>query len=504
MNHSNSTIAKNTIFLYIRMLLTMFVSLFTVRIVLNVLGVTDYGIYAAIGGVVTSLSFISGTLANASQRFFLVEMGEDSYVKLNKVFNTVFVTFILIVLVITIILETVGLWFLENKMVIPIDKAEAAQFVFQFSLFSFLFSILTIPFQAMVISKEDMSIYAYISILEVVLKLLAVYALYVIPFDKLSAYACFIFVASLIPNIAYIIICKRKYIETKISLVCDKKLIRSIFSYSSWTLFGTISGVINTQGVNILLNVFFGPIVNAAYAIATQVSNAVTSFATNFYTALRPPITKSFTSKDFVYMNKLFYFSNKALFGLLYILVLPLYIETEQILSLWLGTVEPYMVEFVRLMLIYTLVLSMNSPITTIVQAAGKVKMYHGLVDGFAMISLPIIYLLFLNGAPPYIAFLVVISVFLVAHIIRLFVLKQTIEFSILTYIKKIVLPASIIVTISYGFINTVVAYLPTTLLGVLITILLSFIITLVLCVVFLLSSEERQIVCNYLTSLYK
>jgi O-antigen/teichoic acid export membrane protein len=433
------------------MFITMLVSLFTVRVVFRALGVVDYGIYNVIGGVVTSISFVTSVLANASQRFFSVELGKGDDNSLKKVFNQLVFVYAIVAVIVFILAETIGLWFLNTKMDIPAERMVAANWVYQFAICSVLASLMTSPFQSIIIAHENMRVYAYLSILDVVLKLLIVYFLMMFSFDKLKLYAILMFLATLIIGLVYLIYSRRKFKETHFMWVWDKTGFRSIFDYSMWIIVGSFSNIVNTQGINILLNLFFGPVANAAYAVGNQVRQAVVSFASNFYTATRPPIIKSYVQHDDQQTIKLFYFSSKMIFIFLYVLIVPLFIGIDAILELWLGEVSMYMPFFVRLMLIYALVLSMSEPITTIVQAAGKVKKYHGIVDVFTLVSLPIVYLVFKHGGSVYWGFGIPIFVFLIAHIIRLFILKSFYPFSLSLYIGKLVIPVLVSILITIG-----------------------------------------------------
>lgn len=446
---SNKRIAKNTLFLYFRMFLIMLVSLYTVRVVVKTLGITDYGIYTAVGGVVLMLSFLSQTITSASQRFFSYELGKRDYQKLKQTFNTLFFVYIGISFIILLLAETIGLWFLNNKMVIPHDRMEAAQWVFQFSLLSFVVTILTSPYNAIIIARENMKVYAYVSVVEALLKLLIVYLLLLFSIDKLKLYALLTFLVTFLVCLIYGIICYKKYKETRLSFYWDKDLIKSIFSYSSWTLFGTIANVANNQGNNILLNLFFGPVANAAQSVGRQVGTAVQVFSGNIYTAIRPPLTKSYAEGNYDYMMRLFYLSSKFSFLLLFVIMLPLMLEMEYVLQIWLVDVGEYMVLFTRLTLVYIIVLSISSPITIIVQAANNVKKYHGIVDGFALLSLPLTYLFFKLGFPAASTFWISILVFMAAHGLRVWILKGTISFSIKEYMIKFVFPSAAIVVLS-------------------------------------------------------
>lgn len=334
-------------------------------------------------------------------------------------------------------------------MVIPSDRMSAANWIYQFSLLSFVITILTSPYNALIIARENMKVYAYTSIIEVLLKLFIVYILVFFSVDKLKLYAVLTFLVSMIVCSIYRIICKKKYMETRLEFKWDKELFKSIFSYSSWTLFGTLAGASNNQGINILLNMFFGPLANAAYSVGRQVGTVVQSFSSNFFTAVRPAIIKSYAEKEYVYMWKLFYLSSKFQFFLLFIIVLPLILQIEDILELWLGTVGEYMISFAQLILINAMLICMSDPITVIVQAAKNVKIYHGVVDGFTLISLPLIYFFFKFNYPPEVAFYVSIIVFAIAHILRIWILKRTVTFSIADYIKLFILPSVLIILLS-------------------------------------------------------
>lgn len=438
---STKTILKNTVFLYIRMFVTMLVSLFTVRVVFRTLGVVDYGVYNVIGGVVTSIAFISDVLANASQRFFSVEIGKGDSKGLMQTFNLVLLVYAVSALIVLVIAETAGLWFLNTKMDIPEDRMNAANWVYQFAILSFMVSLIGSPFQSIIVAHEKMNIYAYMSIMDVLLKLAIVYILVVISVDKLKLYSVLMFAVTLINRLIYVFICRHKFEEVQFAFFWDKWAFKSIFKYCTWILVGAFSFMVNTQGINILFNLFFGPIANAAYAIGNQVKNAVNSFASSFFSATRPPIIKSYAQQDYTQTTKLFFFSSKIIFILLFILIAPLFVEIESILRLWLDEVTDYMPNFVRLMLVYALIISMSEPITAIAQAAGEVKKYHGIVDVFTLITLPVVYVVFKLGGSIYWGFGVSIIVFVVAHVLRLIILRSFYDFSIAEYGRKLVLP---------------------------------------------------------------
>ena len=490
MSGSSSRIVRNTAILYVRMFFTMAVSLYTVRVALRVLTEVDYGIFSAVGGILAAFAVVANVLTNASQRFFSYGLGKgESDDSTSSLFSTIFYTYAILAIIVVVLTETVGVWFLQNKMTIPVGRESAAMWVLQFSLISFTIGLLSNPFQAMIIAKERMDIYAFVSITNAVLKLLIVYFLTVIDFDQLKLYAVLVAVVHICINIAYVVLCRKiAASETKLVKSINLGTLRSVFSYSSWSFFGALAGMCNSQGINIVLNMFFGPIANAAYSVSRQVSNAVVSFAGNFTMAIRPPMIKNYASNDYVRVMKLFNMETKVTFLLMYMLILPIFINAPEILRIWLGQVGDHMVDFVRLTLVYSLIVTMSNPITDIAQAAARVKIYHGIVDGFTLLSLPITIVLYKLGQPINCCYLVIIATFSVAHVIRLFILKRIFPpFSIREYIKRIILPillttftsAAIMVcvrdSLGDGFFDTMICCVSALLLVILFCLFLLF-----------------------------
>lgn len=450
MNYSNNKrIAKNTFYLYVRMFLVMLVSMYTVRVVLGILGIEDYGVYGAIGGLITSLAFVTSVLANASQRFFSVGLGEQNDKKMSTTFSMMLWLYLIAGVVGFFLFETLGRWFLLNKMIIPEGRMDAAMWVFHCMILSFVISLVNAPYNALIIAHERMTVYAYVGILDVSLKLLIVYLLAYFPFDKLKLYAILLIFTSLIITVIYVIYCLKRFKESRFKFVWDFNIFKDVFSFSSWTLFGSVSYICNTQGINLMLNVFFGPIANAAYSIGNQIKSLVNQFSGNFYAAVRPSLMKAYSSNSFDYVNDLFFYSSKIVFVLLFIIVFPIYRGIYFLLELWLGSVGEYMVEFIQLMLIYAIILSMSDPITTVIQAANKVKTYYLIVDSFTLLTLPFTYIVFKLGAPPTYAFYISILVFLVAHFIRLYLFMPLTSVSIAQYSKIIIFPIILVIVIS-------------------------------------------------------
>ena len=445
---SNSNrIVKNTAMLYFRLLLTMAVGLYTSRVVLNALGAEDFGIYNVVGGVVAMLSFFNSSMATATQRFLNYEMGMGNIGNLPKVFSMSFITYCIIAVAVMLLSETVGLWFVVNKLVIPPDRVDAAFWVYQLSIMTFIVNMLSVPYNAVIIAHEKMSAFAYISIFEALGKLLLAYLITVSPVDRLVFYAILMFAMSLIIRGIYGIYCRRHFEESKLRLLWDVSLLKRLFSFSGWMLSGTVANLLSTQGVNMLINIFFGPLYNAARAVAMQVFNAVNSFVANFMTAVRPQIVKSYAQQNFSYMYRIVFSASKLSFFLLFVLSLPIIFETEQILTLWLKNVPASSVMFTRLVLVDLLVISSYSPIAYVSQASGKIRDYQIIISvGFVLIFI-FTWLLFSLGFAAYTAFIVMIIMDVLGLFARLLELRHSVQFRMWEYLKKVSVP--IIITFS-------------------------------------------------------
>lgn len=498
------TIAKNSTFLYIRMILLMIVSFISVRIVLKSLGVEDYGVYSAVGGLVVSFSFLSQTLVSASQRFFSIDLGCNDESAINSTYNAILFSYIVLSLLLLLLLETVGLWFLKTKMIIPADRMSAAVVLYQFSIFSFLFTMLTNPYNALLIAHEYMKPYMYISILEAFLKLSAAVILSISCVDRLKLYGVLLFATSFIVFIIYYFLCKKKFKWISFSLKYDIKKIKNVFVFSSWTLFGTLAGVANNQGINLLLNVFHGPIANAAYSVSHQISSAISQVVNNFYSAVRPPLTKSYAVRDYNRTIEIFYFSSKVIFILLGIVAVPIYICIDNLLLLWLGEIQPFMVSFSKLAIVYVLVSSISHPITTIVHAAGSVKLYHVVVDGFILISIPLVWFAFKCNSQPEVAFYISNAIFIVAHALRIIVMRKVVSFSIHDYIIKYIIPCLVIILLTYISTNLLCTLFTSVILKILCSVLISVGLISSLSYILLLSKGEKESIKRGVRSLFK
>lgn len=448
-NINNKRIAKNTLLLYGRMLFTMWISLYTSRMILDILGVVDFGIYNVVGGVIALMWALNGALSTSTTRHITFELGTGNIHRLSLVFRTSLTIHTLIGILIIIICETIGLWFMCTQLVVPPERMEAAQWVYQFSLFSMVLTVLSVPFNACIVAHEKMQAYAYISIIDTILKLAVVFILEWIPFDKLIVYALLYFLTQLVIQILYMTYCKSQFPEVQISFVWNKPLLKTMASFTGWNLIGSGSALLMSQGHSIILNQFFGPVVNAAKGIANQVQGMVTKFSGNFQMALNPQIFKSYATQNLEYMHKLIYASSKYSYFMIFILSLPISIESKEILELWLKIVPENTNSFLRLILLTSAVNALANPLVIGAQATGKIKMFQSIEAFVLLLILPFTYISALWGASPVIAFYIYLIFHIIAVIARLTILHTLIRISYHTYIAKVVIPILLVSSFS-------------------------------------------------------
>lgn len=435
---NNKRIAKNTLFLYFRMLLTMAVSLYTSRVILQTLGVEDYGIYNVVGGVVAMFSVLSGSLSAAISRFITFELGRNDVEKLKRVFSSAVTIQIGLSLIIILLAETIGLWFLNNKMVIPDNRLIAANWVYQFSILTFAINLISVPYNAAIIAHEKMSAFAYISILEVIGKLIVAFTIIIAPIDRLIYYGSLIMLIAVIIRMVYGYYCKKHFAECAYQVIFDKSQLQQMFGFAGWNFIGASSAVLRDQGGNIVINLFCGPTVNAAQGIAMQVSHAIQGFVSNFMTALNPQITKSYASGNHDYMMTLIFQGARLSFYILLILSLPVIINAQYILSLWLGTVPSHTVAFVQLVLIFAMSESLASPLVTAMLATGKIRNYQLVVGGLQSLNLPVSYVLLRMGFIPETIFITAIVISVCCEMARLYMLRNMINLPVRNFLKKV------------------------------------------------------------------
>lgn len=493
---NNKRIAKNTIVLYVRMIFILLVALYTSRVLLDVLGVENYGVYNVVGGVVTMLGFFNGAMVSSTQRFFSFAIGQEDVEQLNRNYSTILLIQGGLALLVILLAETVGLWFVRTYLVIPPERMSAALWVYHFAVFSFVLSMLQVPFTALIITHERMNVYALISIGDVALKLLLVLILPYLPFDKLISYAVLLFCVALITCSIYVLYCKVRLRYVRVIKRFDRNLFRVLLSYMGWNLWGNSAAVIMGQGINILLNIFFGPAVNAARAIAYQVQGALNQLVANFQLALNPPIVKSYARGEMDYMHRLIISGSKLSFFLLLLFAIPVGLEAPLLLSIWLKEVPLHTVLFTNLILIVGCIDSLSGTLMTAAQASGKIKKYQMFVGLLLILNLPVSYAVLKLGGSPESTMVVAVVISLIALLVRLRIISPLVQLSVSTYCREALVPVMLtsIPSIALGF--GVKKWLGgDDLLHGLLVILLSFAISATFVYLVGLSHHERRIV---------
>ena len=437
----NSRLMKNTILLYFRMVLMMCINLYTSRIVLHTLGVEDYGIYNVVGGVVVMFSFLNESMTASTQRFLSFELGAGNQKRLHEVFVTSLHIHLIIALIVVALSETLGLWFVMEKMVIPPERMTAALWCYQLSIFTAVLTVLSYPYISAIIAYEKMSSFAYIAILDAILKLLLVYLLLVFSYDRLILYAILYAGEKFLIRMVYNIYCVRHFEACRYRFVFRKSLFKDMASFAGWSMFGNLAYICYNEGLNMLLNVFFGPVVNAARAVAVQAKGAVGNLAENFRLAINPQITKTYASGQLEETHRLVYKGSKLSFCLLLIVCLPLIFETPMVLGLWLKEVPEGSVVFLRLLLVILIIQQYQSPLITAVGATGKIKKYEMVVIGILLTIIPIAYIVLKLGGQPLSVFVVYLIVVVISYIAILMIVLPIIRLSFLDYVRFAVKP---------------------------------------------------------------
>lgn len=476
---NNKRIAKNTLMLYFRQILIMLVSLYTVRVVLEVLGAEDYGIYNVVAGVVTLFSFLSGAMATASQRYFSFDLGRKDHEQLKKTFSVTLTIYILLIFLVILLAETIGLWFVYTKLVIPADRLVAAKWIYQFSILNFAVTLITTPYMASIIAHENMNVYAYVSIVEAILKLAIVFLLQRLQYDKLVVYGFLLFTVGFINAALYRGYCKKKYEECRFKLIFDKKMFLEICGFTGWSLFGAFTSVVRTQAITILINQFFNPVVVAARAVSTQITNALNVFSSNFNTSLYAPIIKEYAAENKERMFSLIFNGCKMTFFLMWIFALPLCLRMEYVLNLWLKNLPDYVVIFTILSVIEVLIASISLPITTAARAPGKMKEYE-LILGTLQLSIFVIsfvWIRFFNGQAV-VVFYTAIIVNLIMFFVRLIIVRELIKMPLTLFTVKVILPISIICIMSAIPSYFLSCYLPQNFISLVIVVSITIILS--------------------------
>ena len=450
---NNKRIAKNTLLLYLRMLFMMAVSLFTSRITLDALGITDYGIYNVVGGMVAMFSILSGSLSIAISRFITIEVGKGNKEKLNSIFSTSVSIQLFMSFVICILAELIGVWFLNNKMVLPPDRYYAAHWVLHLSILTFIVNLISVPYNAVIIAHEKMSAFAYISIFEVILKLIIVYLLYISSFDKLIVYSVLLTCVAVVIRLVYGAYCKRHFSEAHYRPLMDKRLLKDMSSFIGWAFIGNGVVVLKDQGTNMILNIFCGPAVNAARGVAMQVNTTIYSFVQNFMTAVNPQITKSYSVGSVSEMHKLIIRSAKFGFFILLILLMPVCANIDYVLDMWLVEVPEHTANFIVLVLLYSLFDCYGHPLITGVLAEGSIKSYEIILTFIYLANFIASYLLLRAGLEPEGVFVLNIVFKFFVIIALLWNARRKFSFPIRMFIRKCVLRTLAVFSLSTCFV---------------------------------------------------
>ena len=438
---SNKRIAKNTLLLYVRMFIMMFVSLFTSRIILQVLGETDYGIYNIIGGVVVLFSFLNSALLSATQRFLNFHLGRNDEAVTHKVFCMSLNAYLILAGIFLILGETVGLWFVDTQLNIPAERMYAAHWVYQFSLLTFIISLIRVPYNATIIAYERMGFFAYLSLAEVVMKLLVVYLLYITPFDKLICYSFLYAVVPLFITWLYKRYCNRHFSISHYTYFWDRGMFKQLFSFSGWSLFGSLANLAASQGLNILVNIFYGVTLNTALGIANQISGNIFQFISNFQVAFNPQIVKTYAANETGRLHSLMFMASKASYFLLLAISLPVMLNMAEILDIWLVNVPVYTATFSQLILCFFLIEALSAPLWMFVQATGKIKDYQILMGALIVLNLPLAYLVLKVGMPVYYVWIVRILVNVIVFTVRCFYVKDKYAFPLKQYANRVLQP---------------------------------------------------------------
>lgn len=442
-SENNRRIAKNTLLLYVKMAFNMCVGIFTTRVLLESLGVQDYGLATVIGGVVTMFAFLSQTMSSSCSRFFNFELGRKDFAQLKQTVNLTQLIYAALVLILLLLSETVGLWFLESKVVIPPERTAAAFWFFQFSVGTFLLSTLSIPYSALIISHENIQTFAWITIFEATARLGIVYLLSLLNFDRLAFYGALLMLVGVIHFSLNYFVCRLRYPESRMVFFWDRRRFVELVAFGGWSLWGALSGLFTNVFVNVLLNNYFGAAINAARGVAQQISAAITSFTTNFLTAANPQIIKYYAAGDLEQSHLLTMRASRLGFFLLFFFALPAWLLMPFVLELWLKSVPPHALLFSRLILIQAVIDAFSFPLMTQAQASGKIALYQSIVGGTLWMTLPLAWIsLEFFAAPPESVAVVAIGISCICLGLRLILLRRCARLSIRAFIKNTFLPA--------------------------------------------------------------
>lgn len=503
-NNNSKRLAKNTVVLYFRMLFSLLVSLYTSRVVLNALGVDDYGVYNAVAGFVAMFSLLSNSLTSSISRYLTYGLGKGDVAALKETFSAAIIIEFILVVIVVLLAETFGLWFLNTTMQIPDGRITAANIVFQLSILTFSINLISVPYNASIISHEHITTFAYVGIIRSCLTLAVALIVDIAPVDKLVLYAALLALISLAERVFYGFYCSRKFVECHIAKISNKVVFKQLCSFAGWNFFGTGSAVLRDQGLNMLINVFCGPAVNAARGIAMQVSSAVSQFSSSFITSINPQITKTYASGDIRASFRLVFMGTKLTFFLLMVLSIPVIFETSFLLTVWLKIVPTHTVSFVRLIILYVMIESLSYTMTTLMLATGDIKKYQIVVGTTQLLNFPVALLLLWIGYAPECTIWCNIVIAMVCLVIRLKMLQQKVEMDILAFFKDVLLRIVLVFVLAcvtpYLFVNCLAEGFPR-------IIVMSFVSLLSSCLLVLLiglNVQERNVILQLIRNKIK
>ena len=474
----------------------MLISLYTSRVVLKVLGIEDYGIYNVVGGIVVMMGLLNGAMSVSTQRFLTYELGKGNIENLKVVFSTSMLIYLMLCIILLFFGETIGVWFLNTHLVIPPERLKAANWVFQLSIIASMNTLLVNPYNACIIAHERMNVYAYVSILDVSLKLFIVFLLPIVPFDRLISYGSLILTCQLAITMIYRIYCMRNFLECHFVFVREKKIFKEILSFSGWNLYGSVSTLLKTQGLNIVINMFFSPVVNASRAIAVQVSHATSQFFSNFYIAFRPQIIKYYAQGDIDNTYRLVLSSTRYSYYLMLLVSFPILLMTPEIINLWLGQSPSYSILFTRLILLITIVDSTSHPLMTLAQAIGKLKVYQTTVSTVLLLNVPLSYCFLKVGYAPDTVFWISLLLSIICLILRVFLINRLVDFPVIRYFIQLIIMSTVtIVAVVIPFIGY--NMLPHTIAYLIIILILCLLSTTISVFYFGITSQERKMLIN-------
>lgn len=500
-SESNKRIAKNTLLLYVRMFFSMLVGFYTSRVVLNALGVVDYGIYNVVGGIVGALSVLNGAMAGTTQRWITIALGEGNVENLKKVFSVSLTAQLIIGVIILLIIETIGIWYLYTYAVIPIERMPAAFVVFQISALTMLLSIMNVPFNGAIIAHEKMGAYAFFSIFDVVMKLIICFALYITPYDKLVVYASLLFLTFLINFCAIQVYSRKKFVEARLRLGWDKQMYKQMWGMTFWSMSGHAAYVGYTLGITLLINLFYGPAMNAAAGIAGRATNIINQFSGNFQIALNPQITKSYAQEKYMDMHTLMFRSAKFSYFLMLLFAVPLFYEAHFLLEFWLGNVPDRSVEFLRIGLFVSMFIAVKEPLEKAAMANGHLRNYQFVVYGILLLVCPISYVIYkLHGVPESSSYVLLFCV-IMAILGGAYMLRKMVQLNFNEFLRSVMVPICVLTPLCFVFPGIIYCAMPEGFYRLLLLSAISVVTTLVIVLYGVLNKHERASLLFFISS---